>query len=184
MKKIILSLIIVTALFTSCTKEQDPFLIGNQNIGMLTDSTKVADLEMIFPNDSIVKLSNTEAYMKDYSDIQIYDKAGNTLLVLSPVTTTDPKATISTVKVIDSRYKTEKGITTKSTFGDIQKQYKISSIQNTIKNVVVFVNEINAFFTIDKKELPASLQFDSNAKIEAIQIPETAKIKYFMIGWD
>ncbi len=184
MKKIILSLIIITALFASCSKEKDPFLIGNKNIGMLTDSTKVADLDMIFPNDSIVKLSNTEAFQNANYDIDIYDKSGNVLLVLSPNKMIDSTATISTIKVVDPRYKTEKGISTKSTFGDIQKQYKISSIQNTIKNVVVFVNEINAFFTIDKKELPASLQFDSNAKIEAIQIPETAKIKYFMIGWN
>lgn len=184
MKKIILSLIVAGTLLASCSKEQNPFIIENQNIGMLTDSTAVNDLDMIFPNDSIVKLSNTEAFKSANYEIEIFDKTGNLLLVLSPNKMLDSSATISTIKVMDSRYKTAKGITTKSTFGDIQKNYKISSIQNTIKNVVVFVNDINAFFTIDKKELPASLQFDSNAKIEAIQIPETAKIKYFMIGWN
>ncbi|WP_339633859.1 hypothetical protein [Bizionia echini] len=184
MRKILLSLIIITVIFTSCSKEKNPFLIEKNNIGMLTDSTKIADLNMIFPNDSIVKLTNEEAFQSANYDIEIFDKSENALLVLSPNKMIDSTATISTIKVLDSRYKTEKGITTKSTFGDIQKHYKISNIQNTIKNVVVFVNEINAFFTIDKKELPASLQFDSNVKIEAIQIPETAKIKYFMIGWN
>ena len=55
MRKILLSLIIITVIFTSCSKEKNPFLIEKNNIGMLTDSTKIADLNMIFPNDSIVK---------------------------------------------------------------------------------------------------------------------------------
>ena len=49
--------------------------------------------------------------------------------------------------------------------------------------MVVFVDEINGFFTIDKKELPSELRLDMNKNIEALNIPDTAKIKYFMIGW-
>ena len=48
---------------------------------------------------------------------------------------------------------------------------------------MIFVDEINAFFTIDKKQLPGELRFDTSAKIEAIHIPDEATIKYFMIGW-
>lgn len=184
MKKVILSILIVCYFFTSCTNEKDPFLIANKQIGLLTDSTKVRDLEMVFPNDSIVKQSNSSAFQRANYDIEIFDNTGKPLLVLSPNKTPDSTATIKTIKILDSRYKTEKGITTLSTFGDIQKQYKISSIQNTIKNVVVFVNEIDAFFTISKKELPAELQFKTDVTIEAVQIPEKAKIKYFMIGWN
>lgn len=184
MNKIVLSLIIVTCLFSGCSEKKDPFLIGIKSIGMLTDTTKVTDLEMIFPNDSIVKLTVNDAFRSSNYDIEVFDKTGKQLLVLSPNKTSDSSATISNIKIIDSRYKTKKGITTESTFGDIQKKYKISNIQNTIKNIVFFVNEIDAFFAIDKKELPVKLQFDTDAKIEAIHIPETAKIKYFMIGWN
>ncbi|EGV44620.2 hypothetical protein BZARG_2811 [Bizionia argentinensis JUB59] len=184
MNKIVLSLIVIACFFSSCSKKQDPFLISNKSIGMLTDSTKVTDLERIFPNDSIVKLSVNEAIQSSNYDIEVFDKTGKKLLVLSPNKMSDSSATITNVKIVDPRYITTKGITTESTFGEIQKKYKVSNIQNTIKNVVFFVNEIDAFFTIDKKELPAKLQFDSNTKIEAIHIPETAKIKYFMIGWN
>jgi hypothetical protein len=45
------------------------------------------------------------------------------------------------------------------------------------------VKEIEATFTIDKKELPANLRFDVKANIDPIQIPEKAKIKYFMLHW-
>jgi len=49
---------------------------------------------------------------------------------------------------------------------------------------VVFVDEINASFTIDKKELPSDLRFDMSLTIEKIQIPDKAKIKYFFVYWD
>jgi hypothetical protein len=47
--------------------------------------------------------------------------------------------------------------------------------------VVVSVNEIDASFTIDKKELPANMRFDMDMTIEAIQIPDNAKVKFFIV---
>lgn len=184
MKKTIFSLAIVTLLFIGCKKEQDPFQISKQSIGLLTDSTQVKDLKAVFSNDSVVERLLDNEFTFNRTDIDVFDKAGNKLLTLTPKVVQDSTSTIETIKVLDSRFKTAKGLTSSSTFGDIKNNYKISSIQNTLKNVVVFVNEINAFITIDKKELPAELQFDMNAKIEAIQIPEKAKIKYLMIGWN
>jgi len=183
MKKSIFSLAIITLLFIGCKKEQDPFQISKQSIGLLTDSTQVKDLKAVFSNDSVVERLLDNEFTFNRTDIDIFDKAGNKLLTLTPRVVQDSTSTIETIKVLDSRFKTAKGLTSSSTFGDIKNNYKISSIQNTLKNVVVFVNEINAFITIDKEELPAELQFDMNAKIEAIQIPEKAKIKYLMIGW-
>jgi len=183
MKKSIFSLAIITLLFIGCKKEQDPFQISKQSIGLLTDSTQVKDLKAVFSNDSVVERLLDNEFTFNRTDIDIFDKAGNKLLTLTPKVVQDSTSTIETIKVLDSRFKTAKGLTSSSTFGDIKNNYKISSIQNTLKNVVVFVNEINAFITIDKEELPAELQFDMNAKIEAIQIPEKAKIKYLMIGW-
>jgi hypothetical protein len=40
------------------------------------------------------------------------------------------------------------------------------------------------YFTIEKTELPAELRFDMNLKIEAIQIPDDAKIKNFYLQWN
>ncbi|PWK17508.1 hypothetical protein [Xanthomarina spongicola] len=183
MKKSIFSLAIVTLLFIGCKKEQDPFQISKQHIGLLTDSTQVKDLKAVFANDSVVERLLDNEFTFNRTDIDIFDKTGNKLLTLTPKVVQDSTSTIETIKVLDARFKTEKGISTTSTFADIEKNYKISSIQNTLKNIVVFVNEINAFFTISKSELPSELQFDTNAKIEAVQIPGKAKIKYFMIGW-
>jgi hypothetical protein len=45
------------------------------------------------------------------------------------------------------------------------------------------VNEINAYFTIEKSELPENLRYDITQKIEAVSIPDKAKIKDFFIQW-
>jgi hypothetical protein len=105
-------------------------------------------------------------------------------LVLSPNKILDSTSVITNVRILDSRFKTDKNISTLSTFKDIQDIYKISRIDNLINSVVVTVNEINATFTIDKKELPANLGFDMKLKIEATHIPDEAKIKYFFINWN
>lgn len=184
MKNIIFTLCILSIVFTSCKKEVNPFLISKNNIGLLTDSTQVKDIEAIYANDSVVKRIDGDEFTGSINDIKIYDKTGKQLLILSPNQALDSTATITTIKVVDPRYKTAKGLNTTSTFGDIKNHYTISSIQNTLRNVVVFVNDINGFFTIDKMELPSELRMDVNKKIEAIQIPDTAKIKHFMIGWN
>ncbi|MCX7552000.1 hypothetical protein [Xanthomarina sp. F2636L] len=183
MKKNILGLAIVSLLFVGCKKEQNPFQISKHHIGLLTDSTQVKELKSIFANDSVVERRLDNEFTFNRTDIDIFDKQGNKLLTLTPKVVQDSTSTLETIKILDARFKTDKGISTLSTFADIEKNYKISSIQNTLKNIVVFVNEINAFFTIAKSELPGELQFDTSAKIEAVQIPGKAKIKYFMIGW-
>ncbi|WP_250432904.1 hypothetical protein [Hanstruepera flava] len=183
MNKSFLPIILIVLVIVGCTKQQDPFLISKKSIGLLTDSTQVKELKTIYKNDSLVFAKDTNKFIDDGRDIEVFDTSGKSLLILTPNKVSDSTATIETIKIIDSRYKTAKGLSVSSTFGDIEKNYKISSIQNTLKNVVVFVNEIDAFITIDKKELPAELQFNMSAQIEAIQIPDKAKIKYFMIGW-
>jgi len=176
--------IIALVILNSCKKEINPHLISKNNIGFLTDSTQVKDMESIFINDSVVKRIGGDEFTGSINDIEIYDKTGKQLLILTPKEALDSTATITTIKVVDPRFKTDKGLNTNSTFADIKNNYTISSIQNTLRNVVVFVNDINGFFSIDKKELPAELRFDINKKIEAIHIPDAAKIKHFMIGWN
>ena len=186
MNKSLFSLMLIALLIISCTTEKkiDPFQVGKQHIGLLTDSTQVKDLELAFPTDSIVKNIMGDEFIGDINDIEIYDTvSGKQLLTLTPTQSLDSTATIKSIHVIDSRFKTEKNISALSTFADIKNNYKISGISTLINSIVISVNEINASFTIDKKELPANLQFNMDLKIEAVQIPDDAKIKYFMLYW-
>ena len=184
MKASFLSLLIITILFSSCKKEQDPFLIGKQHIGLLTDSTQVKDLKSVFLNDSLVNYKGDNEFTIDINDIEVFDNTGEKLLILTPAVANDSTSTIRSVRIMDTRYKTDKGLTLASTFKDITSQYKINKIDNLINSVVISVKDLDAKFTIDKKELPASLRFDMNLKIEETHIPDNAKIKYFFLNWN
>ena len=183
--KFLLTFLVISALVTNCAldKKQDPFEISKQHVGLLTDSTPVTDLIPAFPKDSIVNAIKGDEFSGQDNDIHIYDKSGKKLLILTPDQALDSTSVIKSVRIMDENYKTQKKVTINSTFKDIRDNYKISSINNLINSVVISVNEINGSFTIDKKELPANLRFDMTLKIEAVQIPDHAKIKYFMIHW-
>ena len=184
LNKLALILILVIAFACNKDKEVNPFEIRKNRIGSLTDTTEVKDLEMIFGNDSIVSSIKGDEYLGENNDIEIYDTEGNQLLILTPSQALDSTAVIKTIQIMDERYKTPKGISTASTFGDIKNNYQISKVNNLINSIVISVNEINAAFTIDKKELPAALRYGNmDATIDPIQIPETAKVKYFMLNW-
>lgn len=183
MHKSIFSIIILTLLFTSCNKEQNPFEISKQHIGLLTDSTQVKDLKAIYPNDSLVKFISGDEFTGNVNNIEVFEKGGKKLLTLTPKQALDSTSTIGSIRILDERYKTDKNITTASTFKDIQNNYKVSRISNLINSIVIAVDEINANFTIDKKELPANLRFDMDLKFEPTHIPDDAKVKYFFINW-
>ena len=181
MRKLLLGGFALTLLLSSCNKTQNPFEISKQHIGLLTDSTQVKDLDIVFPNDSIVKFIAGDEFLGNIDNIEIFEKGGNKLLKLTPKFALDSTSVISSVQVIDPRYKTDKNISSISTFKDIHSQYKISKISNLINSVVVAVNEINASFTIDKAEFPSNLRFDMNLKFEPTHIPDNAKVKYFFL---
>ncbi len=184
MKTYAFFLIAIIMTTTSCTKETDPFAIQKNRIGFLNDSTQVKDLKSTFPNDSIVNYKGDARFRIPMNRVEIYETSGNLLMTLTPRIMSDSTSTINTIQIKDMRYKTDKGISTASVFKDIQKAYKISKIDNLINTVVISVNEIDAQFAIDKAELPAYLRYDMNTRIEASQIPDAAKIKYFFINWN
>ncbi len=182
--KLTFAILSVLTLVLSCTPKKDPFLITPQSIGDLTNTSEVKDLETIYVKDSIVKYISGDEFTGTTNEIKILDKQGNHLLRLEPEQQFDTTATIVSIRIMDARFKTDKGIGVASTFGDIAKNYKISKITNTLSSVIVNLDEINAFVIIDKKELPSELHFDTDTKIEASQIPDTATIKYFWLDWN
>lgn len=186
MKKIaIIAVVTLIALvFTKCETKQNPFAIAKDQVGLLNKDTQIKQLDSIFKMDSIVKLSSIENALGTQGEVEIYEKGGKKLLRVSPHNETDPNSTIENILVFDDRYKTDKGLSTKSTFKDIKENYTISNIQTTFNAVVVFLEDSDVFITIDKKELSENARYDPSLKIEASHIPETATFKYVMIGWD
>lgn len=184
--RFIYSIIIFSIIAISCQKEekQNPFEITFNRIGNLTNEIQVNQLDSIFANDSIAKKTIGNQYVSESNEIEIYDKKGARLLVLEAKKQSDPTSTIQNIQVIDSRYATPSGLSSGSVFKDIKDHYKISKINNTLSTAVIFVDSIQAYFTIDKTQLPREFQYTTDIKIEATKIPDSAKIKHFWISWN
>ncbi|MGW9687165.1 hypothetical protein [Flagellimonas sp. 2504JD1-5] len=178
MRKIVLVFgICVLLLFISCGEKDTSFLITEHSVGPLLSETAVVNLEQVFIKDSIAK----DTIKPESGKIKIYQKNGKHLLTLT--SSSDSIPTVENIRIFDTRYKTGKGIGLHSTFKDIQDNYQIKKIVTTINSIVIFPKESNLYFTIDKEELPSNLRYTSS-KIEAVQIPPTAKIKYLMLAWE
>jgi len=184
MKINLLIAIVTSVLFIQCAEEKDPFLISKGAIGPLSKEIKMMQVDSIFATDSIVPLSSIKNALGTQGEVEVYEKGGKKLLLLSPNSETDPNSVITNIQIFDDRYKTDKGLNLNSTFADVKANYEVVGIQNAINSVVVFLKDSEVYLTIDKKELPASLRYNYSAKVEVTQIPDAAKFKYFMVGWD
>lgn len=168
-------------ILNACGEKDTTFLITNDNVGKLEKISLIKDLELIYADDSIVKDTFTSRIGAANGKIKIYEKGGNHLLTLTPSKDSLPK--VANVRVMDARFVSDEGIGLNSTFKDIQDTYTIKKIVTALNNVVIFVEETNMYFSIDKDQLPPNLRFGTS-NIEAVQIPDEAKIKYLMVGWE
>jgi hypothetical protein len=170
-------------LFVQCAKEKDPFLISNKAVGNLTIGMKIKQVDSIFAMDSIVRLSPRQNQSSSFGELEIYEKSGKKLLLISPVNNYDPDALIENFQFFDDRYKTVKGLNINSTFKDIKENYEIANIETTLSTVLIFLKDSDLFINIDKKELPENFRYNPNLVIDVTNIPNEAKIKYFMLAW-
>ena len=67
-------------------------------------------MDSIFAQDSIVKLYSRNDEFSTQGEVEIYEKGGNRLMLISPRGNNNPDALISNFQFYDSRYKTDKGI--------------------------------------------------------------------------
>jgi len=184
MKKTILISLITILLFVQCEKESNRFLIQKGAIGNLTKSIPIKQIDSIFAQDSIVWLNPINNSLGIQGEIEIFEKGGKKLLLLSPENENDSNSVITNIQVFDDRYKTEQGFNSGSTFKDLKENYKITAIDNAINSVVIYLEDSEIFITIDKKQLPENVRYNYTTKIESTQIPLEATFKYFMIAWD
>lgn len=168
--------------FTQCQQEKDTsFLIQAEQVGPLTKGTPSADIESLFINDSIIRDTSASVLGSAQNKIRIYEKGGALLLTLTP--TKDSTALVENIQIHDPRYKTAENVGVTSTFKDIKAAYEIRKVVTSLNNLVIFVKNSDVYFTISKEELPGSLRYNQSLSIEAVQIPDKAKLKYMMVGW-
>ena len=182
MRNTICLLLISGLLCWSCSTDNN-YTIGLDHIGPLTKTATVNDVEQLFVNDSVVFDTNNGVFSAKETTITLFEKGGTKLITLIPKTENDVSSTIKNIRIFDARYTTDKGIHMGSTFKDIQGVYDIRRIDNLLDSVVLFLDDSDIYITIDKKHMAGEFMFNTRKKIEAINIPDDAPIKYMMIGW-
>jgi len=168
---------------SSCSSSVSETLIAKNQLGLINPETKISELSSILVSDSIPELSENNDLMPN-SEIDVYNKTGELSLIIEPDYVNDTIVTINEIRILDPRYKTKKGLSIDSNFKTIYENYKIDNIQNSINSVILSIHELGAYIVIDKKHLPSEIRFDSEAKIEANQIPNEAPIRYFWLRFE
>ncbi|MBS9774076.1 MAG: hypothetical protein KGV59_02815 [Tenacibaculum sp.] len=186
MKKIMkfIVLVFLAIIFVQCGNNK--FEVSKGKVGKITSKTTVQELNKIFKNDSIVKVLSEGVkgsdYFQDDDEYKIYEKGGNHLLTIIPKEQLDSTSTIKSVQIFDERFKTKSGLSLNSTFGEINGNNKISNIETSFSSVTLFIDELNATFTIDKDEM--GLKEFTNQKISLEQIPDLAKTRSFVVWFN
>ncbi len=182
MKKIFLVVSLCIAMM-SCEKES-PYLIDKNKIGAVTGNTTMSQIESLFPNDSLVKTNLSNRFNTKKQDLEIYNKNRELIAVLEPRKNGDSTSTFKQARLMGAEFKTKKGLGPKATFKDIYENYTISSIQNAISNVIVSVDELGMYVSINKKHLPSEIRYDVDLTIEANQIPDDAPFQFFWLSFE
>ena len=181
-------LFLVLFLLIQCSTNNDQFLIEKGRVGLLTKETTIKDLKSIFKKDSIVSIlyADKEIDKKLFSvendEYLIYSNTGKLLLEIVPTNLNDPSSGIKSIQIFDDNYKTAKGVSLQSAAKDINKNYKVNKVETTLTSATLFIDELNATISIDKKEL--GLNGFSRVEVTIDQIPASAKIKYFTIWFN
>lgn len=175
-------LVMFSLILSSCESET-PYLISDRQVGLISNTTQVNQLKDLFPNDSIVEPNYNDRFKASGNDIYIYEN-GELSLKIQPRAYSDSASTISEIQIINPKYKTAKGLASNSKFANVYNNYKIKSIQNSFRNVIVDLKDSGLYLIIDKEEMPSNLKYDRTSTIEANQIPDEAKFKYFWFSFD
>ena len=183
-KTLITISIFSSLLFIQCAEKKDPFLISSEGVGHITPETMIQEIDSLFTQDSIVRLSPIEEAIGTQGDVEIYEKGGKKLLLISPASEKDPESPVANIQLFDERFTTDKGLNVNSTFKVVKDNYTVSNIERIYRAVVVFLEETDVYITLDEGELPAELRYNKNLTIEASSIPDDATFKYLMVGWD
>lgn len=182
MKKIFLALGICL-LFINCQQE-NYYLIEKNKLGNLTNTSRIDEVEGSFPMDSVVRTKLNNRFKTQKQDIEIYTKNGELIAVLEPRKNNDSTSTFKQARLVGEIFKTSKGLGPASTFKEMYQNYTISTIQNAISNIIVSVDELGIYASINKKHLPADLRYDLDLEIEATQIPDDAPFQYFWLSFE
>lgn len=172
--KRIASALLLLSLMISCGKQE--LTIKKHQLGDIDKNTTIEALEARFSQDSLVRQPEEGERVRE---LQVYDKKGELSLVFATKIENDSVKGIELIKIYDPIYNTESGVSTASNFKEISEKYTISKVEPSFSYAVLYIDELNATISLNKKDLKID-EFDMR-EIKLEQIPELASVKYITL---
>lgn len=169
--------LVMVFLLVQCTEQNT--VIKKKQLGEISSSTSIEELDVIFKNDSVQKLPEGESLVREY---KVFDASGAPSLVFVTRVENDSLKALEHVKIYSPAYVSEKGISTASTFEVVRGQYSIDKIEPSFSSAILFIDEINATISLDKRDLNID-EFDMR-DIREDQIPDQASILYITLWFE
>ena len=182
-----ISLLVLLIFMTSCEKDQKNLIAKNQ-LGDLSNTTKIFEIKSLLKSDSVVNINAKDAYGRRIAsaikEIEVYDTSGQQVLVIKLGSALDSVSLIKNIRILSEKYKTKDGIALGSTFAEVKKNHEVGNIQSSFKSIIITLKDINAFVSFDRETLPGNVRFDLEADIKPTMIPDDAKINRFWLNFE
>lgn len=180
------TLLFLAILTVSCANkpaDKADCLVTENSVGVFKKGMTVQNVLDIVPKAQIKKVVDKDDYENSYDDYQYFDTHKIHLLTLTPPIQNDIQSKINRILILDNRFKTNKNIGLGSTYADLKSSYKITDIAPDLEHIVLTVGELNASFSINKKQLLDNWWDKNKKQIDSSKIPDTATFDTFVIWW-
>ena len=157
------------------------YLITKNSVGHLTKGTRVNQLDSIFSQDSVL-VKRVNRRFSEGNTIVVYGENHHEQLLLKPAQRFDSTSVIASVEIVDTLYQTRDGLRLGGDFEVAESHYRISRIENILGAAVVFLDDLNVYFTIDKAAIKKPTKM--GVQIKASQIKDTAEIQHLWVSWN
>ena len=130
-----IGLLLLSMIFVQCGQDKDTLILKNQ-LGKITKSTSLEELDKIFKNDSIEKFPKDAEIIREY---RVFRVRWETVIGFLTHIENDSIKGLELVKIYSELYITDKGVSTKSTFKDVADNYSIDKIEPSFSAAILFV---------------------------------------------
>lgn len=166
------------------TDPEKEFLIARNQVGPVEKGMTIKKLRSLLPEDRIKKItSRTELSAEAIDNYYIYDDSARLLLIVSPRRKNDETSRVERVIIKDKRFGTSSGIGLSSTVGEIRETYPESKIVPSVKDIILYIRELDANFELDERYLSPAIWNDTTGNILIDSIPPATEITDLSIVW-
>ena len=179
--------ILVLFFIISCntSKKDSKFLITKHQMGVLTDSTAVWQLNQLFPNDSIVVRLEEGAFVEAPDDsYYCYSKTGKLNFVAIVKIQGDSTSFFRKITVFNEKYTTEQGLNAKSYYIDILKS-KLKTNCDILpdRTVNLSLDSLRMVYQFNSKTI-GEKWIDADKDCSDLQLNDSIQATTFYLNWE